>query len=138
VLETLSDPEAELTVFAPTDAAFAAAFEAMGVTPADVLADPENLTAILLYHVVPAVVYSGDIVAALTPAEDGAMMEMPAWLASMDETSLTVNTANGATAVISVREDGVYINEAKVVMTDIDAANGVIHVIDAVIVPPSA
>jgi uncharacterized surface protein with fasciclin (FAS1) repeats len=91
-----------------------------------------------LYHVIPAVVHSGDIVAALTPAEGSVeMMEMPEWLVSMNESSLVVNTANGATATISVREDGVYINDAKIVVTDIDAGNGVIHVIDSVIVPPS-
>ena len=138
VLETLSDPDAELTVFAPTDAAFTAAFEAMGVTAEDVLADTTGLTGILLYHVIPAVLHSGDITAALAPMTDGAeMMETPDWLVSHDDSSLVVNTANGATATISVKEDGVYINDAKVVMTDIDAANGVIHVIDAVIVPPS-
>jgi uncharacterized surface protein with fasciclin (FAS1) repeats len=44
--------------------------------------------------------------------------------------------ANGATATISATEDGVFINDAMISMVDIDAANGVIHVIDAVIVPP--
>ncbi len=139
VLETLSNPEAELTVFAPTDAAFAALGEE---TITAVLADQAMLTSILLYHVIPAKVYSGDIVAALTPVEGD--MEatpevemMPTWLVSMGEGTLEVATAQGATATISVTEDGVFINDAQIVMTDVDAANGVVHVIDAVIMPPT-
>lgn len=151
VLETLSNVDAELTVFAPTDAAFAALAEALGEEAFNgILADPAALTSILLYHVVPATVHSGDIVDGITSMGDSMMaepeateeammeepMEMPAWLVSGDATSLTVSTANGATAVISVTEDGVFINDAQIIITDIDAANGVIHVIDAVIVPP--
>lgn len=139
VVELLSDAEAELTVFAPTDAAFAALTEALGAEALGaILADPEQLTPILTYHVVAGKVYSQDIVTALTPMEEGAMMEMPEWYVGMtDEGGLEILTANGTTAVISATEDGIFINDAQIVVTDIDAANGVIHVIDAVIVPPT-
>lgn len=121
VLETLSDPEATLTVFAPTDEAFAALGED---TLNAVIADQALLTNILLYHVVPAVVYSGDVAALL--AEAG-------------EEGLTVDTAlEGAQYTITADEDGnVFVNDAQIIVTDIDAANGVIHVIDAVLLPPS-
>lgn len=122
VLETLSNPDAELTVFAPTDAAFAA----VGADTLNaVLADQALLTNILLYHVVPGVVPSGDLGQLL--AEN----------MSMD--GLMVNTAlDGAQVKFMVAEDGsVKINDATIVVTDIDAGNGVIHVIDAVILPPS-
>jgi uncharacterized surface protein with fasciclin (FAS1) repeats len=131
VLEAISDPEATLTVFAPTDEAFAALGEE---TLNSVLADQALLTSILLYHVAPATVYSGDLVAVLTSEDD--MMEMPAWLVEKTEDgALVIPTVNGATAVITATEDGVFINEAQIIITDIDAANGVIHVIDAVILP---
>lgn len=119
VLELLSDPEAELTVFAPTDAAFAA----VGAeTLTAVLADQALLTAVLQYHVFPGVARSGDVVELL-----GDMME-----------PVEITMADGNIATISVSEEGgVMINEANVVVTDIDAANGVIHVIDAVILPPA-
>ncbi len=118
VLETLSNPEAELTVFAPTDAAFAALGEE---TIAAVLADQAGLTGILLYHVVPSVVRSGDVAALLE--ENGG--------------SFTVATAQGAEVEVVAGEAGITINGANIVVTDIDAGNGVIHVIDAVILPPA-
>jgi uncharacterized surface protein with fasciclin (FAS1) repeats len=122
VLETLSDPEAELTVFAPTDAAFAALAEALGEEAFNgILADTEGLTGILLYHVVPGVVRSGDLVTLLLD----------------NEGTVTVATAQGADVTFEVRDDGVFINDAQIITTDIDAANGVIHVIDAVITPPA-
>lgn len=117
VLELLSDPEAELTVFAPTDAAFA---DVDADTLAAVLADPAMLTAILQYHVYPGVARSGEVVELL-----GDGME-----------PIEVTMADGNVAIVSVDEEGnVKINDANVVVTDIDAANGVIHVIDAVILP---
>jgi uncharacterized surface protein with fasciclin (FAS1) repeats len=115
--ETLSS-EGAFTVFAPTDAAFAALPE--GTLQS--LLEPENqdqLAGILTYHVVPA--------------------EVPA----SEVTSGDVETVNGADLTVSV-EDGTVVledgqgNEAMVTQTDIDASNGVIHVIDAVLLPPSA
>lgn len=122
VLEALSDPEAELTVFTPTDAAFAVLAEALGEEAfAAVLADTAGLSGILLYHVVPGVVRSGDLLGLLEE----------------NMGALTVTTANGAEVTFTATEDGVFINDAQIVVTDIDAANGVIHVIDAVILPPA-
>lgn len=119
VLEALSSPEAELTVFAPTDAAFAALGEE---TLTAVLGDQALLTGILQYHVFPGVARSGDVVELL-----GDMME-----------PVEITMADGNVATISVDEEGnVKINDATIILTDVDAANGVIHVIDAVILPPS-
>ena len=101
------------TVFAPTD-------EAFGKLPAgtvDDLLKPENkqkLVDILTYHVVPGRVYSEDAVAAKS-----------------------AKTVQGASISVSVGSDGAKINSSKLVMTDLDASNGVIHVIDAVLMPPA-
>ncbi|MBI1294830.1 fasciclin domain-containing protein [bacterium] len=104
--------EGPFTVFAPTDEAFAALPE--GTIDA-LLADPSgDLTQILLYHVVPGMVMAADVT-------DG----------------LEAETLQGGTVTFTVG-DGVMINEANVVATDIVASNGVIHVIDAVILPPAA
>ncbi len=106
-----------ITVFAPTNAAFEAAFEALGIAPEDLLADTATLTSILLYHVVPGAVTS-DIVAGLESA----------------------TTLNGADIAIKADDMGVSLNDgqAKVAAVDIMASNGVIHVIDGVILPPAA
>ena len=115
LVETLSG-EDELTVFAPTDAAFADALEALGLTADELLADTDTLTSILTYHVVPGEVLAADVVAL-----DGQ----------------SVATVNGATVDITVDGDTVMVNDATVVTADVDASNGVIHVIDAVLVPPA-
>ncbi len=122
LVDALSDPEADLTVFAPTDEAFGALLEELGVTPEDLLAR-EDLADILLYHVVEGEFFSGDVV-------DG--------LAESDPLELT--TLNGATISITANDDGVFINgeAAQVVDTDIVASNGVIHVINGVLLPPAA
>ena len=97
------------TVFAPTDDAFAALPEG---TVEGLLADPEALAAILTYHVVAGKVRSGDL-------SDGMMAA----------------TVNGAEITIGTM-DGVTVNDANVTAADIEASNGVIHVIDKVILPP--
>jgi uncharacterized surface protein with fasciclin (FAS1) repeats len=105
--------EGPFTVFAPTDDAFAA----LPAGTVDELLKPENkqkLTDILLYHVV-----SGKVMAA-------------------DVTALTsATTVLGKDVAVKVDMSNVYINEAKVIITDIATSNGVIHVIDAVLLPPS-
>ena len=101
--------EGPFTVFAPTDEAFAALPEG---TVESLLADPEALAAILTYHVVAGNVMSTDL-------SDGMMAP----------------TVNGAEITIGTT-DGVTVNGANVVTADIEATNGVIHVIDAVILPP--
>ncbi|SEW40236.1 Uncaracterized surface protein containing fasciclin (FAS1) repeats [Cognatiyoonia koreensis] len=102
--------EGPFTVFAPTDEAFAALPEG---TVEGLLADPEALAAILTYHVVAGKVMSTDL-------SDG----------------MTATTVNGADITIGT-EGGVTVNEANVTTADIEASNGVIHVIDAVILPAS-
>jgi len=106
--------EGPFTVFAPTDEAFAALAEALGATASDLLALPE-LTDILLYHVVGATAFSTDL-------SDGQM----------------VATLNGAEVEVSIECDGsIFINDAQVILADIEADNGVVHVLDAVLLPPT-
>lgn len=105
--ETLAG-EGPFTVFAPTDEAFAKLPEG---TVEALLADTDKLTNILLYHVVPGKVMAADVVA----------LESATTAFGQD---VTINT-----------EDGVRVNDATVVATDIEASNGVIHVIDSVILP---
>ena len=110
LVETLKG-EGPYTVFAPTDEAFAALPEG---TVEGLLEDTEQLTAILTYHVVPGKVMSTDLT-------DGMMAD----------------TVNGAQVEI-MTEGGVTVQGANVVTPDIEASNGVIHAIDAVIMPPEA
>ncbi len=117
--ETLAG-EGTFTVFAPTDEAFAAALEALDIEAADLLADTETLTAILLYHVVGGEVLAEAILGA-------------------EEFPLEVETLNGALLSVDVVDGAVVINGlATVVAADVIASNGVIHVIDAVLLPPAA
>jgi uncharacterized surface protein with fasciclin (FAS1) repeats len=110
LVETLKG-EGPFTVFAPTDEAFAALSAG---TLETLLADPEGqLTQILLYHVVPGKVMSTDL-------SDG----------------MTADTAQGSPVTFAVADGAVKVNEAMVVTADIEASNGVIHVIDAVLLPP--
>lgn len=115
LVETLSG-EGPFTVFAPTDAAFADALAALGLTAEELLADTETLTAILTYHVV-----AGEFLAADVAGLDGQ----------------DVTTVNGATVKVTVDGGSVMVNDANVVATDVMASNGVIHVIDKVILPPA-
>ncbi|HAX69175.1 MAG TPA: beta-Ig-H3/fasciclin [Anaerolineae bacterium] len=112
LVETLKG-EGPFTVFAPTDDAFAALPE--GTVESLLL--PENkqaLTDILLYHVVAGKVMAADV----TGLE-------------------SATTVLGKDIAIKVDMGNVYINDAQVIITDIETSNGVIHVIDAVILPPS-
>lgn len=110
LIETLKG-EGPFTVFAPTDAAFAALPE--GALD-DLLVNKEELTNVLLYHVVPGKVMASDVV-------------------TLDGES--VETASGQSVNISVEDGMVYVNDSQVTTTDIEASNGVIHVIDAVLLP---
>lgn len=101
-----------LTVFAPTDEAFSA----LPAGTIDTLLKPENkdqLATILKYHVIAGKIGSGALA-------DGARLD----------------TLAGVDAVISKTEGGFNIENARIVKTDIDTSNGVIHVIDRVILPP--
>jgi uncharacterized surface protein with fasciclin (FAS1) repeats len=116
LVETLSGA-GPFTVFAPTNEAFAA----LPAGTLDSLLKPENkstLTSILTYHVVPGSVFAKDVKA-------GGVM-----------------TVNGAKFTVAIDNGSVFItdgkgNKAKIVKTDISATNGVIHVIDAVLLPAS-
>jgi transforming growth factor-beta-induced protein len=111
LVETLQG-DGPFTVFAPTDDAFAALPEG---TLEGLLADPEALKQILLYHVVSGKVTSDQVVD-LTSADSVA----------------------GPAIAIAVKDGKVVLNDsATVVTTDIETKNGVIHVIDAVILPPA-
>ena len=111
LVETLQG-EGPFTVFAPTDEAFAALPEG---TLDGLLADPEALKQILLYHVVPGAVTAEQVVG-LTSAD----------------------SVEGSPITIAVEDGSVRLNDsATVVTTDVLASNGVIHVIDQVILPPA-
>lgn len=99
------------TVFAPTDDAFAAL--PAGTVDA-LLNDIPTLTAILNYHVVAATAYA----ATLTNGQ-------------------TITTANGEDVNVTINANGVFINNAQVTVTDLVAENGIVHVINAVLLPPS-
>ncbi|PCD76286.1 fasciclin domain-containing protein [Pseudothioclava arenosa] len=110
LVETLKG-EGPFTVFAPTDDAFAA----LPAGTVDDLLKPENkdkLVAVLTYHVVPGKVMSGDL-----------------------SNGMMATTVQGSDVTI-MTEGGVKVNEANVITADVAASNGVIHVIDQVILPP--
>lgn len=113
LVETLKG-DGPFTVFAPTDAAFAKLPEGTVET----LLKPENkdqLIAILTYHVVPGKVLAKDVV-------------------KID----SATTVNGQALAVAVTDGGVRLNQANVIKTDIKASNGVIHVIDEVVLPPNS
>ena len=112
LVETLKG-QGPFTVFAPTDEAFAK----LPAGTVESLLKPENkekLVAVLTYHVVPGKVMAADVVK---------LTEAP--------------TVQGSKAKVKVADGTVMIDNAKVVKTDIETSNGVIHVIDAVILPPA-
>jgi uncharacterized surface protein with fasciclin (FAS1) repeats len=112
LVETLQGP-GPFTVFAPTDEAFAKVPKAQLDA---LLADKEALKAVLLYHVVPGRVHAADAVKL-----DGKSAKM----------------VSGDEAKISVMGGTVMVNQAHVTTADVMASNGVIHIIDAVILPPA-
>jgi len=112
LVDALSSSE-PLTVFAPTDEAFAA----LPKGTVENLLKPENkdqLAAILTFHVVPGRVFSGDV------------------LSKGELTSL-----QGGKLKAAMKDDAAFINGAKILATDLDASNGVIHVIGSVMLPPA-
>ncbi len=109
--ETLSGA-GSFTLFAPTDAAFDALPEG---TLEAVLADNDLLTAILTYHAVGATVLSTDL-----------------------SNNMTASTLNGQDIIVRLEGGGVFINNAQVTIADISADNGVVHVLDAVLLPSNS
>jgi uncharacterized surface protein with fasciclin (FAS1) repeats len=110
LVRTLERP-GPYTVFAPTDAAFAKVPKS---TVNALLADKAKLRAVLLYHVVPGKVTSADV-AQLSSAK----------------------TASGKRVRIRAAGKGVFVNDAKVTKADVAASNGVIHVVNRVLIPPA-
>ncbi len=108
--ETLSG-EGPFTVFAPTDEAFAALPEG---TLDGLLEDEEALASVLTYHVVAGKAMSGDL-----------------------SDMMVLETVQGEEVTIYITDGNVMVNDANVVQADIETSNGVIHVIDKVILPPS-
>lgn len=111
LVETLSG-DGPFTVFTPTNEAF----EALPDGTLESLLEPANrdkLVDILTYHVVAGKVMSGDL-------SDGMMAE----------------TVQGSQVTISISDTGVSVNDASVVTADVEASNGVVHVIDSIIMPP--
>lgn len=112
LVETLQS-DGPFTVFAPTNAAF----EALPEGVLEMLLKPENkdqLTAVLTYHVIGSEVMSGDL-------KDG----------------MKAKTVEGSDVTIDISYGTVVVDNAKVAIADIKASNGVVHVIDTVILPPS-
>lgn len=113
LVATLDDENASFTVFAPTDDAFAL----LGQDTIDaLLADTDTLTDILTYHVL-----SGEVDAESAIGLAGTTVEM----------------VNGDSVGLSLSGDNLLVNTATVTMTDIQTDNGIIHVIDAVLMPPA-
>jgi uncharacterized surface protein with fasciclin (FAS1) repeats len=110
LVPAVADPEARLTVFAPTNAAF----RKFGLTERNVCRLPKKLlTNILTYHVAPGTLSSSDVLGARK-----------------------IKMLNGQSTFPSVRHGKAYINwYARITATDIAASNGVIHVIDSVLIP---
>ncbi len=112
--DVLADEKRDFTVFAPTDAAFAALLADLDISAAELLASPD-LSDILLYHVVPdAEINSTAAIAAA---------------------GTTVTTANTDDIGVALKGADLFINASRVENPDVEANNGVIHVIDAVLIP---
>jgi transforming growth factor-beta-induced protein len=109
LLPALTDPFSKLTVFAPTDVAFTAALAAMNISAADLLASPD-LGYILLYHVIGSEALSSSL------------------------TNGPVTTLNGQDVIVDI-STSVMINDANVTNADITSSNGVVHIMDGVLLP---
>ncbi len=110
LVETLKS-KGPFTVFAPTDEAFAALPEG---TLKTLLENPDLLTEVLIYHVVEGKVMAEDVIGL---------------------NGSNVASLNGKEININIADERVFINEAQAVTTDVEATNGVIHIIDSVLVP---
>ena len=108
------------TVFAPTEQAFADLLAELDVTAEELLANTELLTQVLLYHVVAGELDFAAVEAALIDG-DG---------------TVVLPTLQGGSITVTLEEGGVFINgDSQVILTDFFARNGVVHVIDAVLLP---
>ncbi|HEX5015903.1 MAG TPA: fasciclin domain-containing protein [Candidatus Limnocylindrales bacterium] len=107
------DGNRQFTVFAPTDAAFHELYAAVGVSGVDDIPLP-TLRAVLLHHVAPGERFSGDVLG-----------------------STRIRTLNGDFLQPTLAGGAAFVDDAQIVLADVDASNGVIHVIDHVLVPGS-
>jgi transforming growth factor-beta-induced protein len=122
----LTDPNASLTVFAPTDAAFSALATKLGFASAGALVDAlpaSTLASILTYHVLPARKSAADLAA-------GGAMQPTLYTFEGTSAKLTLSTTAG------VQISDAALTSANVTTADVPASNGVVHVIDKVLVPP--
>lgn len=115
-LRILSDDNSRVTVFAPTDAAFAELIEALGTTQQNLLRDRAVLNSILAYHIVPAL-YPFESINVMDGAFIGTILE-------------------GEALRITLADDGTFVNASMILTPDIFASNGVIHTVDTVLVTP--
>jgi len=114
-LDGTFDGKRHYTVFAPTDEAFTRLLEANGLTPADLLGSGDLLVSVLSYHVTRGDRQSGSVLAA------GALKML-----------------DGNVTSTGVTDNGAMIDDAVITGVDIKARNGVIHIIDTVLIPPGA
>eukprot|EP01024_Parvocaulis_polyphysoides_P039074 TRINITY_DN35288_c0_g3_i1.p1 TRINITY_DN35288_c0_g3~~TRINITY_DN35288_c0_g3_i1.p1 ORF type:complete len:216 (+),score=40.62 TRINITY_DN35288_c0_g3_i1:94-648(+) len=113
---TLSDPDLSATFFAPNNAAFQVTLDNLGLTFGELASDVDTLSSILLYHVVPKVIFSMDL-----------MHDM-----EMETLSGGVLNMNMTNEAVVVQGDA---NDANVLLADVTAGAGVVHVVDAVLLP---
>jgi len=116
LVEAVSDPNGPFTVFAPTDDAFTTLYTTLGVAGPDEI-DDETLEAVLLYHVLQGRVFSSDL-------SDGIMT-------TLQGGTFTINLGDAVT----ITDNEPDIDDATVTSTDVLATNGVIHVVDGVLLP---
>ena len=122
----LTDPNASLTVFAPTDAAFGALAAKLGFASASALVDAlpaSTLASILTYHVLPSKKTAADLTA-------GGTAQATLYTFAGTSAKLTLSTTSG------VKITDAALTVANVTTADVPASNGVVHVIDKVLVPP--
>jgi len=115
LMDTLTAPDADLTVFAPNNGAFMEAVDKLGIT-ADELLESDSLGEILKYHVVPGKRLSDSL-------QNGDALPT-----LFDESEVLKVSTNG---------DELMVNDADVLYDDLEAENGVVHVINAVLLPPA-
>jgi len=113
LVETLKSA-GPFTVFAPTEEAFKNALASLNMSAEELLGNKELLTKVLTYHVIPGKVMASDVM----QLEDGTMVK------TVEGSEIKVSNTNGA-----------MVDNANVIQTDIECTNGVIHVIDKVIMP---
>ena len=121
LLATSVDPDAEITVFAPTDAAFVTLLGKLGLKAEELLSNTALLESVVEYHIVLGKVTKDDLSEGFVPTLNGAAVE--------------IDLSDGVTVKGAENADD---HQPKVVTPDIMASNGVIHVIDNVLLPPSS